>query len=623
MLTRHPVSRVLQGVRSFFTGEALEMAPWIGPLRRYDLLKLQADARAALNVTVLAIPQGIAYAAIAELPIVYGIVCSAVAAIVAPLFAGSRHTILGPTNATAFMLFSFFAASPALRAREVELIPLVVMMVGIFCLLGALLRVADLLQYISRSVLVGYIAGAAVLIIANQSKHVIGVEFDSENTRTFIGQLSELFKNIHRSHWSSVVTALTTLLGYLALMRWKPRWPNFAIMLLISSAIWGSLAFHNIGAFSQVECFTTFQLQDLAPSLPHLNRTGIFDDISALIGLAFALAFLASLENTVMAKTLASRTGEAPQVNQDMFAVGMANVASSLVGGMPASGSLTRSALNESSGARTRFSSLLCGVYTLVAAIAIALSPAWGVPLIDFVPKAALAALIIGLAFSLFNLRNIRVCLRSTPDDAAVLIATFASSLIAPLDTAIFLGVAVSIALFLRRASRPHLVEYNASDSGDLSEIHGVKDRNNPSISLVHVEGDLFFGATEIFRSQIQRITSDSSLKVIILRLKNARHLDATSVMALQELVSFVRSQQRHLLISGCPRSVYRVLKNSGVLAILQSDCDRSKGESNVFPESPNNPNLSTRGALKRAQQLLGTKTAEVVIFVDQKKISN
>jgi SulP family sulfate permease len=239
------------------------------------------------------------------------------------------------------------------------------------------------------------------------------------------------------------------------------------------------------------------------------------------------------------------------------------------------------------------------------------------------VPKAALAALIIGLAFSLFNLRNIRVCLRSTPDDAAVLIATFASSLIAPLDTAIFLGVAVSIALFLRRASRPHLVEYNASDSGDLSEIHGVKDRNNPSISLVHVEGDLFFGATEIFRSQIQRITSDPSLKVIILRLKNARHLDATSVMALQELVSFVRSQQRHLLISGCPRSVYRVLKNSGVLAILQSDCDRSKGESNVFPESPNNPNLSTRGALKRAQQLLGTKTAEVVIFVDQKKISN
>lgn len=622
MISRHPVRRVIHGVREFFRGENLSLAPWIGPLQRYDGAKFQADARAAINVSVLAIPQGIAYAAIAELPIVYGILCSAIAAIVAPLFAGSRHTILGPTNATAFMLFSFFAATPALRDRETELIPLLVMMVGIFCLLGALLRVADLLQYISRSVLVGYIAGAAVLIIANQSKHILGISLDSENTRTFIGQLSEVSKNLGSTQWQQVLIATTTLAGYLSLQRWKPHLPNFAIMLLISSIIWGSLAFHRVGPFSSVECFTTFGWKDLLPSLPTMNQSGIFDDISAMIGVAFALAFLASLENTVMAKTLASRTGEQAQVNQDMLAVGMANIASSLLGGMPASGSLTRSALNEASGARTRFSSFISGVYTMVAILIIALSPMWGIPLIDFVPKAALAALIVGLAFSLFNLRNIRICLRSTPDDAAVLIATFAASLIAPLDTAIFLGVAISIVLFLRRASRPHLVEYNASDTGDLREISGKKDRNHPSISLVHVEGDLFFGATEIFRSQIQRITSDPSLKVIILRLKNARHLDATSVLALSELASFVRSQKRHLLLSGCPRSIYRVLKNSGVLDILQADCDRSKGESNVFPEMPTNPNLSTRGALKRAQQLLGTKNADVVIFVDQKKKS-
>ena len=117
MISRHPVRRVLHGVRSFFRGENLSLTPWIGPLRRYDGMKFQADARAAINVSVLAIPQGIAYAAIAELPIVYGILCAAIAALIAPLFAGSRHTILGPTNATAFMLFSFFAAAPALRMR--------------------------------------------------------------------------------------------------------------------------------------------------------------------------------------------------------------------------------------------------------------------------------------------------------------------------------------------------------------------------------------------------------------------------------------------------------------------------------------------------------------------------
>ncbi len=620
MTSRHPIRRFVAGVKVFFTGEPLSAAPWIGPLKRYDSTKLKADARAAMDVALLAILQGVAFAAIADLPIVYGIISSIVASIVAPLFAGSRHTILGPTNATAFMLFSFFADSPALLAREMDLIPLLVLMVGFFCLLGALLRVADLLQYISRSVLVGYVAGAAILILANQSKHVFGVKLDASHTRTFIGELMELIKQIKFAHWQPILTAVTTLGGYMVLSRWRPRWPNFAIMLLLSSFIWGSLSFHHIGSFEILERFSTFQLKELIPQLPHLNRPGIFDDFRNLIGIAFALAFLASLENTVMAKTLASRTGEEALVNQDMLAVGMANVASSLAGGMPASGSLTRSALNEASGARTRFSSFFSGFYTLGVTLIIAISPSWGVPLIDFVPKAALGALIIGQAFSLFNVRNIRICLRSTPDDAAVLIATLGATLIAPLNTAIFLGVAVSIVLFLRKASRPQLVEYNASDAGDLSEIHAKKDRNNPSISIVHVEGDLFFGATEIFRSQIQRVTSDPSLKVIILRLKNARHLDATSVMALSELINFVRAQKRHLLISGCPRSVYRVLKNSGVLAVLQEGCDRSAGESNIFPESPSNPNLSTRGAIKRAQQILGTNKADVLIFVDQEK---
>lgn len=620
MTSRHPVRRILQGVTSFFYGEHLSAFPWVGPLQRYDMAKCKADLRASLNVTVLAVLQGIAFAAIADLPIIYGIIGSIVASIVAPFFAGSRHTILGPTNATAFMLFSFFAASPALRAREMELIPLLVLMVGIFCLLGAVLRVADLLQYISRSVLVGYVAGASILILSNQSKHVLGVDLNEDMTRTFFGGVVELARNLPRAQWPPMLAAATTLIAYAVLTRKRPKWPNFALMLVVSSAIWGTLAYHGVGPFGSLERFQTFAIADLLPKGPNLSRGGIFDDISSMIGLAFALAFLASLENTIMAKTLAARTGEVPKVNQDMFAVGMANVACALTGGMPASGSLTRSALNESSGARTRFSSLYSGLFTLLICLIIAFSPQWGVPLIDFVPKATLAALIIGQAFTLFNLPNIRVCLRSTNDDAAVLIATFAASLIAPLDTAIFLGVALSIALFLRRASRPYLVEYNASDSGDLSEIYEKKKRNHPSISLVHVEGDLFFGATEIFRSQIQRITSDPSLKVIILRLKNARHLDATSVMAMQELIRFVRSQKRHLLVSGCPRSIYRVLKNSGLLVELQADCNLQAGETNVFPEIPGNPNLSTRGALKRAQQLLGTDKAEVVIFVDQKK---
>jgi SulP family sulfate permease len=346
-------------------------------------------------------------------------------------------------------------------------------------------------------------------------------------------------------------------------------------------------------------------------------RADIFADISALLSIAFAIAFLASLENTLMAKTLASKTGDRTDANQDMLAVGMANLGTAFAGGMPASGSLTRSMLNQESGALTRFSSLFSGLFTLGFAILIAASVGWGVPLIDFVPKPGLAALVIVLSFSLFNPRNIRICLRSTTDDATVLVITFIATLLAPLHVAIFIGVAISITLFLRKASHPYLIEYEFSEAGELREMGEKRQRPIPAISIVHVEGDLFFGAAELFRTQIHRTAADPAIKVIILRLKNARHLDATSVMALEDLILFMRKKGLHLIVSGATREVYRVLKKSGILVTLQDGCDRKTGESNIFLTNPRNPNLSTRAALKRAQQLLGTEKADIRIFYD------
>jgi sulfate permease, SulP family len=605
--------------RDFFATERVLFFPFTKDLKRYDLSKLRQDARAAANVTVLAIAQGIAFAAIAGLPVVYGIISTGVAAFIAPFFAGSRHTILGPTNATALMVFSFFSVNPALAGRWGELIPLLVMMVGLIATVGAFLRVADLLQYVSRSVLVGYISGAAVLIVANQLEQLLGLgsSVNSEMSATFAGLLWSLAIALPQTQWVSLLIGVTTLLMFAAFRRWRPSWPAFALSLVIASVGFGSLIHAGVGPFKGVDTFVTFGMEALTPKMPHLFRAGIFTDISALLSIAFAIAFLASLENTLMAKTLASKTGDRPDVNQDMFAVGMANLATAVAGGMPASGSLTRSMLNHESGARTRFSSLISGAYTMTFAVIIAASVGWGLPLIDFVPKSALAALVIALSFSLFNIRHIRICLRSTADDAAVLVITFISTLLAPLHVAIFIGVAISITLFLRKASRPFLIEYEFSEAGELREMGEKRQRPIPAISIVHVEGDLFFGAAELFRTQIQRTVSDPAIQVIILRLKNARHLDATSVMALEDLILFMRQKGLHLIVSGATREVYRVFKKSGILVTLQDGCDRRAGESNIFLTSARNPNLSTRSALKRAQKLLGTEKAEIRIFYD------
>jgi SulP family sulfate permease len=619
MQLRRSFTHAAKNVRDFFASGNVALFPFFAPLRRYTLDKLRHDSRAAANVTLLAVSQAIAFAAIAGLPVVYGVMCTAVAALVAPLFASSRHTIMGPTNATAFMLFSFFSVNPLLVGRAAELVPLLVLMVGIIATIGALCRVADLMQFVSRSVLVGYISGAAVLIMANQLTCLLGLGrwMDMEASGSFVGLVMGLVKALPHTDWVSLGIGMATLILYVGLTKWKPHWPVFAMALVVSSAVFGSLIHFGVSGFEGAATFTTFGFAELMPRLPQLLRVGIFNDIAAMLGVAFAIAFLASLENTLMAKTLASHTGDHANVNQDMFSVGMANIASAIAGGMPASGSLTRSTLNFESGARTRFASFFAGAYSLGFAVLIAASVGWGVPLIDYIPKAALAALVIALSFSLLNVRYIRICLRSTHDDALVLGITFISTLLAPLHVAIFIGVVISISLFLRKASRPYLVEYMFNDEGELREMGEKRQRPIPAISIVHVEGDLFFGAAELFRTQIQRTVSDPAIQVIILRLKNARHLDATSVMALEDLIRFMRKKGLHLIVSGATREVYRVLKKSGVLITLQEGCDRKAGESNFFPGNARNPNLSTRGALKRAQQLLGTDKADIRIFYD------
>ncbi len=608
-----------RAVRDHFASEHVRIAPFWGSLRRYNLGKLGMDTRAAVNVTLLAVSQAIAFAAIAGLPVVHGVLCTAVAALVAPLFAASRHTIMGPTNATAFMLFSFFAVNPALAARAETLLPLLVLMVGLIAVAGAIAKVADLMQFVSRSVLVGYISGAAVLILVNQIVPLLGVQnwMDLNSGSSLVSMLINLTAAVPHTDWVALLIGGVTLGLYYTLLRWKPHWPVFAITLALASAVFGSLIRFKITPFGAAETFTTFGMAELIPSFPNLIRDGIFDDISSLLGVALAIAFVASLENTLMAKSLASRCGDHADVNQDMFSVGMANIASAIAGGMPASGSLTRSTLNFESGAQSRFASLFSGLFSLGFALLIATSVGWGVPLIDYVPKAALAALVMAISFSLFSIRNIRICLRSTSDDALVLVVTFLSTLLAPLHVAIFIGVAVSISLFLRKASRPYLVEYEFGADGELREMGEKRKRPIPAISIVHVEGDLFFGAAELFRTQIQRTVSDPAIQVIILRLKNARHLDATSVMALEDLIGYMRAKGLHLIVSGASRDVYRVLKRSGVLLTLQEGCDRRSGETNLFLTNPRNPNLSTRGALKRAQQLLGTDKADIRIFYD------
>ncbi len=598
MKVAHAIRKATAATREFLLENSLEILPARRHWAHYSWPKARRDAVAGANVALLSIAQGLAFAAMAGVPIAHGVTCAAVASLVGPLLASSRHTILGPTNATAFLVFSAMAGLGA--GVKAEVLPVLIFISGALLVVGAYIRLADLLQYVSRSVVVGYLSGSCLLIIANQVGTIIGAKL-SQGPQTFFTIVASVVRQIPHVAVTPLVTSVATLLLYVFFRKKTPRLPAFAMVLAIAAVV-------NVGlerAGIEQRTLEPFSLRDLVPAVPDLRDPGLWQQVSPLFGVAMAMAFLAALENSIMAKTLASRTGDRLDGNQEMLSVGVANLACSFLSGMPASGSLTRSALNHASGAHTQASSMVSGV--LCAAGAVTLSSVAG-----HMPKSVLATLVICVAASLINRRHIRMCLRATRSDASTLLITFFSALLMPLQLAIFVGVAVSIVLYLRKASQPELVEYEFNPHGHLNP--AAAGRQHPSISIVHVEGELFFGAAELFRTQVQRLAADTNLRVIILRMKNARHLDATSVMALEELILFMRSKNRHLLISGALKDVYRVLKNSGLIDIL--------GRENVFPGSIQNPNLATRNALKRAQQLLGTTEAEVHIYYDPNKAS-
>lgn len=590
----------------FFARNRLDGFPLRHSLKGYSSRGFLHDLRAGVDVALLGLPQGMAYAVIAGLPIIYGIMCGAVASIMGPLLASSRHTVLGPTNATAFMIFSsmFYPMD-----EKLMLMPLLVLMVGILLVIGAFFRFADLIQYISRSVVVGYLTGAALLITVNQLKHVFGIAQvqGGDTGRTFFTVLLNVADAVAHTQWVPLVMAVCTVLTFWILSRKVPRFPAFAGVLVFMSGVGYFL--DSSGLLGKTGCLLPtleeFSSSEIGLKFPDLGDGFVLDRVGSLFGVAFAVAFLAALENSIMAKTLGSRTGHQPDMNQDLLSVGITNVATAFFAGMPASGSLTRSALNHESGAVTPISTIVSGLLCLIGAFSLG-------HLAGHVPQSVLAALVICIALSLINARNLRICFRATRSDAAVLIVTILATLLMPLHVAIFAGVAVSVALYLRKAAQPQLVEYEFNDKGDLLEAEDVRKRRLPGISIVHVEGELFFGAAELFRTQIQRTAADPNLRVIILRLKNARHLDATSVMALEELIRFLGAQGRYLLVSGAMKDVYRVLRDSGMIDVI--------GRDNIFMGMPSNPNISTRNALKRAQELLGTSDAEVHIFYDPNK---
>jgi SulP family sulfate permease len=508
-------------VESHISRWLLKHVPALDSLRHYSWSALGGDLSAGLTVATVAVPQAMAYAILAGVPPQYGLYTAIVMTTVGALLDSSKLLINGPTNAISIALLSALAVVP--EEDKVPSAVLLAFLVGATQLGIAFLRLGDLTRYVSRSVIVGFTVGAGALIVLDQSRNLLGLQARGDPEDHFLKRLWLSLTLGGGVHWPTFAIGMGTIAIVLAVRKFNDfcrrrgaRFPipqHLVAVAAMAALVWGLKLDQGPG----VKIVGT-----IPANLPSFQPPDLkWDQVRLLAGNAFAIAVLGLLEAVAMAKAIAGRTGQKLDINQQCLSEGAANMAGSFFHCMPGSGSLTRSAINQQAGAVSQWS----GVFS---AFTVAGTVMLFAPLAQFIPRSALAGLLLLAAFRLVDWEQLVFHLRATRFDAGVVIATALAAVLISVEFCIIIGVFLSFVLYMPRAAQLRLVEFKPTTSGAFRE----RQPGDPACDRLHayaLEGDLFFGVEPELEKHFTIIdkSAQGDVRVVILVLKRARNPDA------------------------------------------------------------------------------------------------
>ncbi len=551
---------------------------WMRTLTRETV---RQDLFAGLTLALFALPQVMAYALLAGIQPQYGLYAFIVASVVGSLFGSSRHLQTGPVNATSIVAASALAAYVN-QANFMGVVWSLTLLAGLLQLAVGLFRLGNLTQFISRSVLEGFIGAGGLLIAVNQLPNLLGIP--AQNSVSILAGLGQVITSLNQIRGDTLAIGLGTMTLVVIIKRLSPKTKS-GLPLLPSYliAILGATILVALGNF---EAQGVRVIGDVPRAIPPLSLP--FFDLTLLRDLlpgALAVALIGMSEAISISQSVAAQSGDHVNPDREFIGQGIAKIAAALTSGMPVSGSLTRTQLVFRAGGMTKLTHVFGSLLTLTIMLVFA-------PWVRFIPVAALAGMLILIAVNMVNWEHARLAMRATRADAFAMLATFAAALFYPLDTAIFIGVGVSLILFLRTTQTPRLHELVYDKHAGFIQVENTMARTMPEISIIHIEGDVFFGAADTLEQEIQKIAQRPALRVLILRMKRAYYVDATFVMVLLKLHTALSKQNKLLLLSGVTPEASKVLHQSGA--------DRVLGTENIFSSAPT-IFQATRLALDRA----------------------
>lgn len=566
--------------------------PALETARDYTHRIFVADLVAGLTVATVAVPQAMAYAQIAGLPPQYGLYTAIVMTFVGALLDSSRQLINGPTNAISIAVLSAVApfAIGGDQGKIVTAVILLAFMIGIVQTGITLLRLGDLTRFISNAVIVGFTVGAAALLVLDQLKNLLGL---ARGGGLPLDPHAHFLKRFWLTlaqgtiHLPTAALGLGTIFLVLALRwlagRWRvPRLPDFLVTVIALAFLTWLFDLEHRG----VAVVGAVPARLPAPQLPRFD----WEMIRELANSALAIALLGLLEALAMAKAIAAVTKQKLDINQQCLSEGLANLVGSFFQCMPGSGSLTRSAINQQAGAETQWSGV-------ISAVAVAATILLFGPLAYYIPRSALAGILLLSAWRLVDREQLAWCWRVTRFDRGIVIATALSAVVVSVEFCILIGVFLSFVLYVPRAARIHLTELILTPERVIRE-RLPADIPCGRILLFSLEGEMFFGATPEVERHLGEIEkrAEAGTRVVVLRLKRARNADATCLGVLTAFMD--RMEQRHVtvLLCGVRHDLAQAFDRAGIT--------RRVGRQRLFLETPT-VGSSTLDAVRAAYEVL------------------
>lgn len=515
---------------------------------------LRADLIAGLTGAVIVLPQGVAFAMIAGLPPEYGLYTAIITPIVAAMFGSSRHLVSGPTTAISIVIFA--AISPLAAPGSADFVRLALtltFLAGVAQFAFGLARLGSLVNFVSHSVVVGFTAGAAALIATSQMKHVLGIALPSGTD--FLHTWMHLGANLGGTNFHVFAVAGVTLISAILFRKYKPRWPGMLFAMIIGSLL--SVALngdqHGVKLVGQLPA----QLPPL--SVPDFSLA----TIKNLAPSALAVALLGLIEAVSIARSIGTRSHQRIDGNQEFIGQGLSNIVGSFFSSYAGSGSFTRSGINFQVGAQTPLAAVFAAGLLGMILLTIA-------PLTAYLPIPAMAGVILLVAYNLVDFHHIHKLFRLGASEASVLASTFFATLFLELEFAIYLGVFLSLVLYLNRTSKPRIVELVPDPYDDKRKLTNIAHKPLtacPQLKVLRIDGSLFFGAVNHIAEQLQRFGEESPHQRHILIIADGiNFIDAAGAEALIAEANRRRKLGGDLYLSGLKKPVHDFLARGGFL---------------------------------------------------------